>query len=270
MGGAVKYRRPKGIALAAALSVLTLSHTCARGFVASRASTSRRPVTWRRSVSDGGVEKSAFLTVTSGLELDETTAESALSTVNRWLSFLQGEGKGTADGLADASGYPLEEALEMFSQELTTSWIVTTQLPAGVSRALGPVGLLAAIRDGEDLDLSLFGGREWETVHLDFLATNPLIGWASEVWGGSQLRKQLHAAANASGVQLLQSLLASAASAGRAVTVAPINEQVKEQFRQLGFWEDSLVDPTLMFWVPTDEVVAALRANGRALAYVAQ
>ncbi|CAE8630883.1 unnamed protein product, partial [Polarella glacialis] len=195
--------------------------------------------------------------------VEETSPADAMATVQGWLGFLQGEGKGAAAVLADASGYPLEEALELFQEELSNSVsVVVAKLPAGVSGALGPVGLLAAIRNGEDLDLSLFGGQSWETVHLDFLATNPLIGWASEVWDTSGLlRHRLRAAATAGavrdscsvGVHMLQSLLASAASTGRAVTVAPINEQNKEQYRQLGFWEDSLVDPTLMFWVPTEE-----------------
>jgi len=123
------------------------------------------------------------------------------------------------------------------------------KLPDGAPDSLGPVGLIAAIRTGEDLDLSLLGGDEWETIHLDFLATNPLVSWATEKC--SDLKERLKVACG--GTELLRRLLSVAARAGRAVTVAPLNEQIKEQYRRLGFQEDTLLDPTLMFWVPTEE-----------------
>lgn len=179
--------------------------------------------------------------------------DSASEIVTRWLHFLRGEGRQAAAYMADASGYPLEQALELFTEQLDMgSKIITMKLPEGVPDSLGPVGLVAAVRAGEDLDLSLFGGDEWETIHLDFLATNPLIEWASEMLS-DRLREKLQAAAGAP--QLISKLLASAAKAGRAVTVAPLNESLKEKYRALGFQEDSLLDPTLMFWIPPKEAV---------------
>jgi len=189
-------------------------------------------------------------------ELEGASADSAMRTVKRWLAYLKGTGSdrlGALSSFADASGYPLEQALELFLKDLAfgASTVVTMKLPDGVSDALGEVGWVAAVRDGEDLDLSLFGEGEWETIHVDFMATNPLMGWASEVKSGD-LQKRLQVVSD-SGRQLLQSLLDSAARAGRAVTVAPLDEQLKEHYRQLGFKEDALLDPTLMFWVPTGE-----------------
>jgi len=190
------------------------------------------------------------------LPVEETTAKAAVETVQKWLAFLKAQSCSRAGALVDAAGYPLEHALELFAEELHRgASIVTMQLPDGANRALGPVGLVAAIRAGEDLDLSLFGGKEWETIHLDFMATNPSIGWASELWSSEALRERLREAGGG-GLELLQELLSSAAKAGRAVTVAPLNEKLKETYRSLGFQEDSLLDPTLMFWVPpSDEVL---------------
>lgn len=192
------------------------------------------------------------------LPVEQTNAQAAVKTVKKWLHYLRGQMSMSPAALGDASGYPLEHALELFAQELHRgASIVTMQLPDGASRALGPVGLVAAIRTGEDLDLSLFGGREWETIHLDFMATNPLLSWASELWSGNNgaLTDAMYEAGG-DGLELLERLLESAAKAGRAVTVAPLNEQLKEQYRRLGFFEDALLDPTLMFWVPpSDEVM---------------
>lgn len=189
-----------------------------------------------------------------------------MATIRQWMDFLQGRGRSLAPVLADGSGYPLEQALELFSQELArgASTILTTKLPPGVSDALGPVGLVAAVRAGEELDLSLFGGRAWKTIHLDFLATNPVLGWASEMLS-SEMREKLWAAGG-DGANLLRRVLQAAAKAGRAVTVAPLNEQLKEQYRLLGFQEDTLLDPTLMFWVPNDEA-SSRHTDGLQFAY---
>jgi hypothetical protein len=216
---------------------------------------------------------------TTLLGADTAGVSTALETVQRWLSFLKHEANREASHfLADASGYPLEHALELFTEELRrgASTVVTMQLPDGVSHALGPVGLVASVRTGEDLDLSLLGGGEWETVHLDFMATNPVLGWASEMWSfdgfvsDEHLEKlrEAHQTAREGGAEMLHRLLASAARAGRAVTVAPLNDQLKEHYRRLGFQEDSLLDPTIMFWVPTEEVLERLQTGGgRFLAY---
>jgi len=212
------------------------------------------------AISSYGTE--AFTDITSWkLPVEETSTKAAVETVQKWLTFLKGQGSRGAEALYDAAGYPLEQSLELFTEELHRgASIVTMQLPAGSSTALGNVGLVAAIRTGEDLDLSLFGGGEWETIHLDFMATNPIIGWASE--GARQLLDydalkplQRLREAGGGGLELLQSLLNSAAKAGRAVTVAPMNDDIKEHYRMLGFQEDSLLDPSLMFWIPTDEVL---------------
>jgi len=168
----------------------------------------------------------------------------------RWLAFLhRGQGGPASDALAspellvDASGFPLEQALELFAeggrQALTGAMVLTAGLPEGAPQALGPVGWIAAVRNGEDLDLGLLGGKEWHTLHLDLLAANPLLGWASGAAEGGQ--------------RLLRKLLRSAAACGRAVTVQPLSESLREQYRRLGFQEDALLDPTLMFWVPSDE-----------------
>mmetsp|Transcript_53988 Transcript_53988/g.173113 ORF Transcript_53988/g.173113 Transcript_53988/m.173113 type:complete len:302 (-) Transcript_53988:327-1232(-) len=206
------------------------------------------------------------------LDVEGMSTESALLTVRRWLDFLRGEGRRVAARLADASGYPLEQALELFAQELQrgAATVVSTQLPEGASRRLGPVGLVATVRAGEDLDLSLLGGEEWETVHLDLLAMNPLLGWASELCCIDELLgEELEGlrAARSAGAELLQQILTAAARAGRAVTVTPLNEQIKEHYRRLGFEEDAMLDPTLMFWVPTEEVVAALRRDSQPFVY---
>mmetsp|Transcript_30029 Transcript_30029/g.69966 ORF Transcript_30029/g.69966 Transcript_30029/m.69966 type:complete len:292 (+) Transcript_30029:80-955(+) len=176
-------------------------------------------------------------------------ADQVVDVIKGWLRFLKdGAEGGVQEHLADASGYPLEQALELAIEEFTrgAKTVITLDMPDSFPRDLGSIGLVATLREGEDLDLSLFGGREWETIHLDFLATNPLLGWASHVNGERLLEAS-------GGSQLLHELLKLAAEAGRAVTVAPLNEELKELYRELGFQEDSLLDPTLMFWVPSEE-----------------
>lgn len=185
--------------------------------------------------------------------------ETVQQTIERWQNFLKegrSMGEGEEDQHADASGYPLEQALELFASELSqgasdVADIVTLKLPQGedVQRTLGEVAAMAAIRVGEDLDLTFLGGDEWETVHLDFLATNPMVSWVS---GASEALNGISERLRPSGPGLLKELLARAGRAGRAVTVAPVNDHLRETYRQLGFRTEELVDPTLMFWLPTD------------------
>lgn len=197
---------------------------------------------------------------------EESSAEAVLSTVRRWLDFVAERAQrqeGALEGavLLDHAGFLLEDALELFAASasegaghvLEGSMLLTRRLPDGAPRALGPVGWIMSVRAGEDLDLSLLGGSEWSTLHLDFFAANPVMNWASE--------------ATAEGRQMLRRLMQSAAKAGRAITVAPLSEQVKEQFRALGFQEDSLLDPTLMFWVPSEEGLSSLHGEHPHLAY---
>lgn len=221
---------------------------------------------WAEELAEDPVDSAA-----SALSMEGTTVETALQTLENWLSFIKAEtGRGTAERLADATGYPLELALELFTKELPMrahmqgAEVITMKLPDDAPRGLGPVGLVAAIRRGEELDLSFLGGREWQTIHLDFLATNPLIHWASEVFS-SDLAARLQAAT--SGSEMLRRLLSLAAEAGHAVTVSPIDDAIKEQYRRMGFQEDDLLDPTLMFWIPTEEVLESLRLQTRPLAY---
>mmetsp|Transcript_46437 Transcript_46437/g.85048 ORF Transcript_46437/g.85048 Transcript_46437/m.85048 type:complete len:297 (+) Transcript_46437:79-969(+) len=175
-------------------------------------------------------------------------AEQVVDVIKSWLQFLKGEAGRSSEQLADACGYPLEQALELAIEEFTrgAQTVITLDMPEHFPRDLGPIGLVATLRVGEDLDLSLFGGDEWETIHLDFLATNPLLGWTSHVNGEHLLEAS-------GGSLLLSELLALAGKAGRAVTVSPLNEDLKDVYRELGFREDSLLDPTLMFWLPSEE-----------------
>jgi hypothetical protein len=194
-------------------------------------------------------------------------------TVRRWLEFVTEKASSGSDEevFADHSGFPLEHALDLLllaseergEEDVSVfspagrsgggSTLLTRRLPEGIDQALGPVGWIMAVRPGDDLDLSLLGGEEWGTLHLDLLAANPLISWASE--------------AAVEGQHLLCRLLTSAAKAGRAVTVAPLSEQVKEQFRSFGFQEDSMLDPTLMFWIPSEKSLSNLACLGRQFSY---
>jgi len=177
--------------------------------------------------------------------VEEATPETASHIVQRWLDFLRNRMRRKADvvSMADHAGYPLEEALELLTSKVRKGLtVLTSRLPAGGPKApsaLGGVAAVAVVRKGEDLDLILNGGDEWETMHLDFLATNPAVTKAD-------MQGVTH------GFALLKRLMMSAQKAGRALTVTPLDERLKERYRQLGFQEDPFVDPSLMFWLPEE------------------
>mmetsp|Transcript_21994 Transcript_21994/g.48863 ORF Transcript_21994/g.48863 Transcript_21994/m.48863 type:complete len:253 (-) Transcript_21994:430-1188(-) len=156
--------------------------------------------------------------------VEEATPETASQIVHKWLGFLKSS---------------VLEALELLATKFRSGLTVfTSRFPAGTASTLGSVAAVAVVRKGQDLDLFLNGGEEWETLHLDFLATTPAV---EEATSGESIT---------SGLALLKKLMTCAQKAGRALTVAPLDDRLKERYRQLGFQEDSLVDPSLMFWLP--------------------